>query len=549
MEASERTLGSLLTNNLRYEIPPYQRPYSWDENNVEQLLNDLWKAYEDKIPEYFIGSLITIELEKDTLYQIVDGQQRLTTLNLIFARLRDRVEEPAKSSLGARILPKNDLTGEEETPRLTVRKKEKIFFNTYVLSGEPITEELQTKLHNDLDAPKLRFTNNLRLIDRFFKNKSEEQLKLFADYILRYVYVVFVTTKSWESAHRLFLVLNARGMQLSNADLIKNSLFVKNDGKTIASKENKTERDDKLETYWLELEEAIGIDRMDQFFAHHYSSIKGKKPKKSIFTEFQELINISEDSFSFLKGIIISAKNYARILDNDFAPEASLSLRSLERVIFKDWIPPLLSYLNTPLKDFNLDDFIFLLEKITYQNWIRPLSVGQRKRVYFDIIDAINNKKTNIEIEEIFKKGSDNQDLKYHLNQDIYGKKYDKAILLRLEDAYQDKSVIKEYTGRITIEHILPVKMTDNYWNNRFTPEQHQKYLNSLGNITLLAGYKNSSAQNYAFDKKKISYSKPQDKISFDMTKEVLDNEEWGIKQIEDRQIAMIDNAIKIWSL
>ena len=95
MEAAERTISQILTEEIRYEIPPYQRPYSWEKGNVEQLLEDVWEAYKAKDEEYFIGSLITIEREKGRRYDVVDGQQRLTTLNLVFAKLRDAVDERA----------------------------------------------------------------------------------------------------------------------------------------------------------------------------------------------------------------------------------------------------------------------------------------------------------------------------------------------------------------------------------------------------------------------------------------------------------------------
>src|SRR5690348_5347018 len=91
MKAEERTISNILTEQFSYEIPPYQRPYCWEQENVQQLLEDLWEAYTAKDNEYFIGSLITIERERDRRYEVVDGQQRLTTLNLIFARLRDRI--------------------------------------------------------------------------------------------------------------------------------------------------------------------------------------------------------------------------------------------------------------------------------------------------------------------------------------------------------------------------------------------------------------------------------------------------------------------------
>ena len=87
--------------------------------------------------EYFIGSLITIERDKGALYEVVDGQQRLTTLNLIFARLRDHIQDAdAKGELAKRVLPRNPLTGEEKTPRLTLRKKDQSFFRRHVLAAD-----------------------------------------------------------------------------------------------------------------------------------------------------------------------------------------------------------------------------------------------------------------------------------------------------------------------------------------------------------------------------------------------------------------------------
>lgn len=256
MEAAEKTISQILTEEIRYEIPPYQRPYSWEKGNVEQLLEDVWEAYEAKDEEYFIGSLITIEREKGRRYEVVDGQQRLTTLNLLFAKLRDAVDEPARSELGRRVLPRNALTGEEESPRLTLRQRDQNFFRRHVLSSKEISPAIRAEIVKEQDAPKQRIVENLDAIDEFISRHDQKTLKLFANYLLTKVYVVFVTTSSWQSAYRLFNVLNARGMALSNADLIKNRLFARLGGDA--------KRSEELEEAWLNLEEQIGIDRLDQ---------------------------------------------------------------------------------------------------------------------------------------------------------------------------------------------------------------------------------------------------------------------------------------------
>ena len=89
-----------------YEIPNYQRPYSWNQDNVSDLVNDINDAFENGVKEYFIGSIITIEKDVKKQFEVVDGQQRLTTITLIFSALRNLIKnETAKSELQKKILP------------------------------------------------------------------------------------------------------------------------------------------------------------------------------------------------------------------------------------------------------------------------------------------------------------------------------------------------------------------------------------------------------------------------------------------------------------
>nr|WP_306264665.1 DUF262 domain-containing HNH endonuclease family protein [Pararhizobium sp. IMCC3301] len=542
MEAAERTIGQILTDEIRYEIPPYQRPYSWEKGNVEQLLDDAWEAFKANDEEYFIGSLITIERSKDELYEVVDGQQRLTTLNLIFARLRDAVSEPAKTALGKRVLPRNELTGEEETPRLTLRQKDQSFFRRHVLASQEITESIFREIENNQDAPKIRIAENLAAINQFLSEKDEKTLKLFANYLLTKVYVVFVTTASLQSAYRLFNVLNARGMPLSNADLIKNMLFARLGGETTKSED--------LEQQWLQLEDTIGIERLDQFLAHHRSSVTATKARKTLHEEYKPLIEISEDPFTFLDGITTSARNYLRIQQNGFENVAARrSLRSLHRVAFEEWVPPLLAYLNNPVDGISEFEFIDFLEKITYQNWIRRLGFTARLTVYFRLITAIRSGKSADDIRSIFRHNTQNEEFRALLDGEVYGKPFAQAVLLRLEEADQDESVTKNYGGRITIEHVLPQALKEEYWRERFTEETHRKWLHRLGNLALLAGSKNYRAQYFGFDRKKKIYSERNNKVSFDTTKKILDQDDWRAEQIESRQNGMVEAAAEIWAI
>ncbi len=542
MEAAERTISQILTEQIRYEIPAYQRPYSWEKGNVEQLLDDVWEAFAANDEEYFIGSLITIEREKGRLYDVVDGQQRLTTLNLIFSRLRDGVDEPAKSELGRRVLPRNALTGEEETPRLTLRQRDQNFFRRYVLAGEMVPEAVRKEVAKEQDAPKQRIIENLEAIDTFIAQHDQKTLKLFANYLLSRVYVVFVTTASWQSAYRLFNVLNARGMALSNADLIKNMLFARLGGNTARSSD--------LDEAWLELEEQIGIERLDQFMAHHRSSIVATKARKALHEEFEPLIETAASPFTFLDELNTSARNYLRVLRNEFeAPAARRAIRSLKRVAFEEWIPPLLAFLNRPVADMPEGEFIDLLERITYQNWIRRLAFTARLTAYFQLITAIRAGKSADDIRAIFRANANDDEFRSLLDGEVYGRPFAQAVLLRLEEADQDESVTKDFGGKITIEHVLPQALKDAYWRERFTDDEHRLWLHRLGNLALLAGIKNYKAQYFPFDRKKKIYAERNNRVSFDTTKPILSTDHWTKDLLTARQADLVDRAQRIWSV
>lgn len=539
MKAEERTISKILTEQTCYEIPPYQRPYSWKRENVQQLLEDVWEAYEGNDTEYFIGSLITIERDRDRRYEVVDGQQRLTTLNLFFARLRDHItDDAAKAELGKRILPRNVLTGEAESARLLLRKKDQLFFRRHVLEAQPLSAKERANL---CDPPQRRLSENLEVVDAFCAGKTQQVLKLFANYLLSRVYVVFVTTDSVPSAYRLFNVLNARGMSLSNADLIKNSLFSQLDSLGAQS--------DELEDRWQELEEEVGIERLDAFFGHHRTALTAVKARGALHEEIEPLIHAAVGGpFPFLDAVNASAENYTRVVEGDFGDATTMrAIRALRRVGYDEWIPPLLAYLNRPVGGLSEPEYIGLLERITMQNWVRRLGRAARLTVYYQLIAAINEGRGADDVRQIFRKNAQNAEFINLLGGELYGKPFDAAVLLRLDEAAQDESVTKTYSGRVTIEHVMPQALKDIYWTTRFTSEQHGLWLHRLGNLALLCGNKNYKAQHHDFERKKAVYAERNKKVSFDLTKEICDQPEWTVATISARHEKLVDLAKQIW--
>ncbi|WP_372755277.1 DUF262 domain-containing protein [Labilibaculum sp.] len=536
MKAEEKDLSSIFADNHIYEIPKYQRPYSWNEDNVSELINDVADAFESNLTEYFIGSIITIEKGKK-IYDIVDGQQRLTTLTLIFAALRNLiVNETAKAEIQKKILPINALTDEPEQPRLKVRQKEHLFFYEHILLGKQLDKE------HILGEIEQKFIVNLATIENYFKEKDETYLKKYANYLLQNVYVVFVNTDSFESAYRLFNVLNARGLSLSNGDLLKNQLF------GIASSELEQS---KVEHYWNQLEEIIKIKNLDSFLGHYRTALKSTKSKKDLYQEYVDYLkenNISAEEFC--KNLVTSSKNYNKLKNNAFDDNKTKKLvQSLFNVSYDEWIPAVLAYMNNPIDDMSFYEYIELIEKITYQNWVRRLGRAKRNTVYYNVISKVNEGTNKEKISSLIYGHTNNTEFFNLLTSNVYGMSYAKAILLRIDSARQDDSVIKTYSGTISIEHVLPQTATDIYWSSKFNEIEIIENVHKLGNLVLLSGRKNSQAQNYSFDRKKEIYTRKNETTSFDLTKEICDTAEWNLEVIQKRQIELLEFAKELWEI
>ena len=119
MKADKISIESLFTNDIQYKIPRYQRPYSWEPEHAEQLIYDIYDNYEKGESEYFMGSIVCVKKENDD-FEIVDGQQRLTTLTLIISQLSKLTKNP---KLLDRVMPTDDFE-ESGNPRLIVRSEE-----------------------------------------------------------------------------------------------------------------------------------------------------------------------------------------------------------------------------------------------------------------------------------------------------------------------------------------------------------------------------------------------------------------------------------------
>lgn len=240
VKAKEYYIKDLLSNKFLFEIPDYQRAYSWTKENLKQLVEDIWESVElnkargnkefDQYEPYFLGSIVLCSKEyKDDgcgIYDVIDGQQRLTSIIMLIAAIRDLIDnEEYKKVLSDLIYQKpNVLMGIKESIRVKARGKEEEFFKKYILTngGTELVKDLDME---ELSEAKQNMVNAIEVFrDSFFNENGElleEKLNEFIVYLLQKVVLVVITTESFTSAFRLFNVINARGLPLTDSDLLK----------------------------------------------------------------------------------------------------------------------------------------------------------------------------------------------------------------------------------------------------------------------------------------------------------------------------------------
>ena len=552
MEAKENKIQEILTENKMYFIPEYQRPYSWSTDNVSQLLDDLETSFANGEPEYFIGSMICIK-KANNFFEVVDGQQRLTTLSLILVQLKKLItSQGIKDDLQKRVLPVDVFLEKPTEPRLTVRKKEFNLYKYYIL------QDNKNYLPIKPTDTELLFIENANFINEYLKNKDQAVLKKLAQYILQNVFCVFVTTENFSSSFRLFNVLNNRGLPLSNSDLLKNSLFEYSE----ANKLNKIQ----VEENWQEIENLIGVRSFDKFLSLNKISEKqdrNRVTKQDYDSYLQSLKDdFKGDAVAMSISLLNSAKNYIKIVENDFSDFEDKNLerktKTLSNLSNDEWVPALMAYLNKvsngskQIKKENFPKFVEIFEAVYLQGWIKKQIKSQREAVSYTALALINNDKNFSEIIGGILHHSDNKGFKLALDLPFYEPRPNqvallRSLLLRIDMEMQDISVSKTYNGRVTIEHILPQKISNEYWRSEFSDEQHEFWVHRIGNLTLISGHKNSEAQNSDFNKKRSIYKKLNNRTSFDITKDICDNESWNIETIEKRQNKFKNLMMKLW--
>lgn len=515
-----------------YNMPIYQRPYSWDKERVEQLWYDIVEAFRNNQndpkldPNYFLGSVVVVKRVNG--YEVVDGQQRLTTLTILFCTLRDLgldISPKYKALINACI--KDDIE-EKDRLILTTHLNNQANFEESVINGINFTS-LKKEIANN------RFLQNAYYFKELIEqcqNPSDEyyisDFNAFIDYFFNKVTLIRIVCFDEGFAIKLFSVLNDRGLDLTPADIIKAHLLQNLD---------ETRRNSFIEV-WKRIETTAkhSGETVQSIFNLYLYYLKAENPRKALQDELKEQFKGQSP-----QQIILDIEKYALVLSeiNNETKDKDISLlRYVNHSIY--WKTILATAIHTNYKQY--DELKTILRKYYYQSWIAGGTLNRIKQTSFNILKAIKSNKDVSEIKSMVIENLNKYENfeKFLDNENLYFINWHKAILLAVEYYEQDDREYIPITRELHTEHILPQEWNKEElnWKDYFESSKAQKLLNSLGNLTLLSGTKNIRASNRNFvDKQEIYSGKGIDgKTSFEITKAVLENNsQWDEDSINKR--------------
>ncbi|WP_208373622.1 DUF262 domain-containing protein [Helicobacter pylori] len=519
IDSYEWYLKNTLKEEFYYQIPIYQRPYQWTEENCEKLLDDLFEDYEeDRESDYFCGSLVLVKSDpnsKTETYDIVDGQQRLSTFILLAKVLATLYDKDLETT--SRILLENSLGD------IDGKKRERLHFNAmglnakddFVYALEHFNDSQASKNKNN----KNNYLKNAICLTNYLREKEIENINDFIRWLYFKVVFIKTTCPNISMALRIFSVLNARGLPLHAIDVFKAELLKKlankKDQEEFVSRWNAlrqkcSENKSKFPKRKENKREKNAAEILFSWYLTYLNPVtSGKNMEERLADQFERL---NKPPLEYLKGVEDFYNAYCEVLEMQDRHAHLLSYLASDF-----WRVILCTSILHHYSDQDIEALKELLVKFYYQNWVAE-QTEPKKQTNCNIIKALKEKQSVENIASIVKEylNKITQNFREKLKDDHLYEKHKKAsknswlrpILILVEYFMSDDPRPKRIEKNdFHVEHILPQKPDpSSQWVKDFSEEERGLYTHSLANLTLLGGKKNSQASNLDFKEKKEIY-------------------------------------------
>ena len=559
--------------NMWYCIPDYQRAYVWDTDQVRDLLDDTISAYrENKEAQYFLGSMVLKINEKSennvsyTEYELLDGQQRITTVFLILACMRDMLTDYPQYQ--------NSLAGfvyQAEDAILQQPERMRIIFNIRSDVRDSVNEHIKP-LHGTCDDALLkekmqakdvnisiRNMANAMLVAHEFLEENKSDIIGYLSYFLNKVLMIYVATEELQDAFQLFTVLNNRGVKLSSSDILKAENL-----KELSAADRTS-----WATRWEEMETYFGED-FDKFLSHIRTILVKKKQTTTLLKEFDEFVYSNQeydrtqkkyvprtpilrrgkDTFELLYSYY---HTYQEVFDTDHSVvtgdyEITNYLKLMETGFGADyWIAPVLDYYRK-YRRRGFVAFLKALDRKLSADWITAATPTVRMENVNAILREIEASQDSAALLQSKTFTINKSDFERVINGDIYGRLFAKYLLLKLDLIYRGSSTPMIPQAIASIEHILPRNPSaDSQWVKDFPAAEREEWTNKLGNLVLISRRKNTAQGNRDYVEKKEKYFEKNIEMFPNSIRIYQNYPEWKLSDLKKNHSDVVTELLNVY--
>jgi uncharacterized protein with ParB-like and HNH nuclease domain len=550
---SNETYRKLMGNGARYEIPKFQRDYSWETEHWDDLWQDILLIVEKEENEHYMGYLV-LQTTDNKNFTIIDGQQRLTTLSILMLSALKVLSE----------FVDNGIEIEDNKLRIDVYRKSYIgLLNTITLISD---NKLKLNRNSDeyyrnyivlLKELPLRNTNSsekhMRECFLWFYNKlskaykTGESLAEFIETIVDKLFFTVITVTDQINAFKVFETLNARGVQLSSSDLLKNYLF-----SVIDETKPHISEIEELESLWSRIIGKLGNRKFEDYLRYYWNSKNKTVRKNQLFKTIRNNIKTKEETFKLIRDLDDTADLFIAIQDPEseyWSGQVEIRKHINDLKLFQ--IKQTNSLLIAGYKNLDIKMFLKLVKvasTISFRyNIIGGLNPNEQEEIYNKVAITIHNSKTfdlkTLQSVYVSNNNFENDFVSKQFKNTSRNHKIVKYILSRIEQ-YSYQNEINPESDIYTIEHILP-ESADETWGD-FSGEEVERSIYRLGNLTLLEKKLNRDADTLKYQDKKDYFIKS----NCNLTKNIPNSfETWNESKITTRQRELAKAAKSIWSI
>jgi len=557
LDTKTQTFLQIMGNGLKYHVPKFQRDYAWGHEQWEDLWNDLTEIEDGD--KHYLGYLV-FQAKDSRTFAVIDGQQRLTTISIlilaILHRLQDLIEEGQESednrirldTLRSNFIGFTDPVSLKTRPKLKLNRNNDGYFRRYLCELQPAPVRGVKRSEKLLGQARAYFDDRLgeKSLD------TGEKLAAFVEAITDRILFTTITVGSDLNAYKVFETLNARGVQLSVPDLVKNYLFsIIDDGDALHEKEI-----DDLEESWGAIIGQLGQHDFTKFIHAEWNSRHPLIQKNGLFKRIKRQIEDRGSAHAYLRKLEQSAETYAALqsADDPFwdRPEYK-GARDHVAVLRLFGVTQPTVLLLAAYDRFSPERFVKILSyvvtiSIRFNVFGAGLPAEQERAYNRTAQDITKGTITNLDGLKRALRGiyvSDDEflaDFRSKRFRTTQSPKKSRYLLAQLEREVNPGLPLE--AGQLSLEHILP-KNPGSGWGAVAETDFMEEALEMLGNMTLLSPEENRLIGNTSFDAKKSVFRES----SLAITRKVCDSDVWDKDAVMTRQDWFAGLAIRRWRI